>query len=140
VHVDEFLTTFVDACGHVFRLLFRPRFGSQSRGLVPIGWTLSPAMAQIAPGMVQYLYENATLTPTGKDLFIAAPSGRLYPLEYAPNNHCVLRLAGVGYAYPSRVANMTAFAETTCERSVLCLSAGWQLSVLGALQHSTCTT
>ena len=34
-------------------------FGSPDRGKVNLGWTVSPAMAEIAPNVLQYFYDHA---------------------------------------------------------------------------------
>jgi hypothetical protein len=49
-----------------------PWFGSPGRGSMPLGWTMSPAMGELAPSVLAALYRNAT---PGMDNFVAAPSG-----------------------------------------------------------------
>ncbi len=56
-------------------------FGSPHRGEVPLGWTISPALCELAPTVLRYLYENAATGP-GRDEFTAGVSG-------------------LGYVYPS---------------------------------------
>lgn len=51
-------------------------FGSPNRGKVPIGWTISPAMLELAPLVVEYI-ANAS---TPNDDFVAGPSGLGYIL------------------------------------------------------------
>ena len=46
-------------------------WGSQDRGSVPLGWTLSPGLVELGPVILNYLARTAT----AKDDFIAAPSG-----------------------------------------------------------------
>ncbi len=53
-------------------------FGSQRRGLYPIGWTISPALGEVAPTILQYLYDSAAVAATGGDYFVAAASGMGY--------------------------------------------------------------
>lgn len=61
-------------------------WGSPDRGLIPLGWTLSAALADLAPPIMSTLYAsssrpNASSGMLGSDTFVAATSG-------------------VGYAYP----------------------------------------
>ena len=53
-------------------------FGSENRGLMDIGWTIPPALSEIAPTVMSKLYDMAESKPTGKDYFIAGPSGHTY--------------------------------------------------------------
>jgi hypothetical protein len=53
-------------------------YGNPNRGQYNIGWTLSPALADIAPTQMKYLYDSARTTATGRDGFIAAASGLGY--------------------------------------------------------------
>jgi len=69
-------------------------FGSPQRGAVPVGWTLSPALAELAPTVLQAIYNNCTRTAGGSDTIVASPSG-------------------LGYCYPDTYANVTAFAALT---------------------------
>jgi GxGYxYP putative glycoside hydrolase C-terminal domain/GxGYxY sequence motif in domain of unknown function N-terminal/Secretion system C-terminal sorting domain len=61
-------------------------YGSQHRGEVNIGWTVSPAMAELAPTVLKYFYDSAASTPAGQDYFVAAPSGMgyTYPSDFSP--------------------------------------------------------
>jgi hypothetical protein len=47
---------------------------SPDRGSVPLGWTLSPAIIELAPVVASYLYR----TRTSNDYFVGAPSGLGY--------------------------------------------------------------
>lgn len=49
-------------------------FGSPDRGRVPLGWTLSPALADLAPVAMRYLYAAAS----DVDVFVGALSGAAY--------------------------------------------------------------
>jgi len=71
-------------------------YGSPHRGKVDIGWTLSCAIAELAPTWGSYLYENAANNATGKDFFIAAASG-------------------VGYMYPEYYPDLVEFADLTAK-------------------------
>lgn len=46
-------------------------YGSEYRGNFPMTWTISPAMADLTPSILDYIYENGTTN----DQFIAGPSG-----------------------------------------------------------------
>jgi len=50
-------------------------YGSPNRGKVSIGWTISPAMCELAPTVMQFFYDKATNTPEVKDFFIGSSSG-----------------------------------------------------------------
>lgn len=49
---------------------------SGSKGKVPVNWTISPALADIAPGMMNYYYSQAT----DKECFVSGPSGMGYTM------------------------------------------------------------
>ena len=59
-------------------------FGNQNRGQVDIGWTISPALSELAPTVMNKIYSNASNNINGKDYFIAGPSGYsyIYPDDY----------------------------------------------------------
>jgi len=65
-------------------------YGSPYRGEFPMGWTISPMLADLAPTVMERLYEDAT----NRDSFVAGVSGR-------------------GYFYPSELPNLEAEAERT---------------------------
>jgi len=50
-------------------------YGSPNRGKVSIGWTISPAMSELAPTVMKFFYDKATNTPDVKDFFIGSSSG-----------------------------------------------------------------
>ena len=58
--------------------LFRNLWTNADRGKVPMGWTVSPAMLDVMPGILNYLYTSGT----ANDDLISGPSG-------------------LGYAYPN---------------------------------------
>ncbi len=59
-------------------------FGSPDRGKVPLGWTVSPALSELAPSVLQRFYADAV---PGKDNFVAGPSGVGYCIpELLPND------------------------------------------------------
>lgn len=57
-------------CQHRLRTIWH----DPARGSVPIGWTLSPLLAQAAPGMAAYYARTAS----ANDEFVAGPSGMGY--------------------------------------------------------------
>jgi len=58
-------------------------YGSTDRGKLDIGWTISPALCELAPTVMKYIYDRASDTENGRDFFVAGPSG-------------------IGYNYPSQ--------------------------------------
>ena len=53
-------------------------FGSDNRGLMDIGWTIPPSLSEIAPTVMAKIYSMAASTDSGKDYFVAGPSGHTY--------------------------------------------------------------
>ena len=53
-------------------------FGNNNRGKLDIGWTISPALSELAPTVMSKIYETSSNTTFGKDYFIAGPSGTGY--------------------------------------------------------------
>ena len=49
---------------------------SSQKGNVPVNWTISPALVDIAPGMMNYYYSEAT----DKECFVCGPSGMGYTM------------------------------------------------------------
>ncbi len=49
---------------------------SSQKGKVPVNWTISPALVDIAPGMMNYYYKGATDT----ECFVCGPSGMGYTM------------------------------------------------------------
>ena len=49
---------------------------SSNRGKVAVNWTISPALVDIAPGMMNYYYKGAT----DKECFVCGPSGMGYTM------------------------------------------------------------
>lgn len=49
-----------------------------NRAYANLGWTISPALAELAPVMYQKYVDNALTSVNGRNLLIAAPSGRGY--------------------------------------------------------------
>ncbi|MDP4197614.1 MAG: GxGYxYP family putative glycoside hydrolase [Bacteroidota bacterium] len=69
-------------------------YGSGDRGTTYIGWTMSPAMAELAPTALKKIYDLEKVTSTGRDYFVAAPSG-------------------LGYMNPDMFKDVTHFAKMT---------------------------
>ena len=57
---------------HAMRSYWKQNLGS--RGRVAVNWTVSPALADLAPGMLNYYYGGAT----DKECFVCGPSGLGY--------------------------------------------------------------
>lgn len=55
-------------------------WNSPDRGLLNLGWTISPALAELAPVVYEKYVDNCLTTPEGRNLLIAGPSGRGYHL------------------------------------------------------------
>ncbi|MHB1685856.1 MAG: GxGYxYP domain-containing protein [Ignavibacteriaceae bacterium] len=68
-------------------------YGSADRGKVNIGWTVSPALCELAPTVLKRFYDNAAQKP-GRDYFVAAPSG-------------------LGYVFPEVYSNLNSYAALT---------------------------
>ena len=67
-------------------------FGNDKRGLLDIGWTISPALSELAPTVMSKIYETSSHTALGKDYFIAGPSG-------------------TGYIYPEKFKDLELYTE-----------------------------
>jgi len=96
VHVVCFLVTDGDNFDWLLKEFYgQPKaYGSPNRGEVSIGWTISPAMCELAPTVMKYLYDQATNTSTVKDFFVASSSG-------------------IGYMNPDLFPDLAASAEQT---------------------------
>lgn len=58
-------------------------FEQSGRGKMPMNWTISPALADISPCMLNYYYRKAT----NNDCFVSGPSGMGYAMPYDELNH-----------------------------------------------------
>ena len=67
-------------------------FGNNNRGKIDIGWTISPALSELAPTVMSKIYEMSSNTELGKDYFVAGPSG-------------------TGYIYPENFKNLELYTE-----------------------------
>ena len=52
------------------------------RGIIPINWTVSPGLADLGPGLLNYFYKTAS----PNDFFASGPSGLGYTLLYDAHN------------------------------------------------------
>jgi len=52
------------------------------RGIIPINWTISPSLADLGPGLLNYYYKTAS----PNDFFASGPSGLGYSLLYDAHN------------------------------------------------------
>lgn len=90
-------------------------WGSPARGSVPMGWTLSPAAADLAPAVVHYLYANASSAPGGRDVFVGGVSGAGYFYPDAVPPAGLPPLAGLTAAYAAkaglRIVNVMAAGD-----------------------------
>ena len=69
---------------------------ADSRGKIALNWTITPALADIGPGIMNYFYENVT----DKECFSCGPSGMGYLKAY---NGTPIRLAPRGNNLTDRV-------------------------------------
>ncbi len=98
VHAVCFLVTDGDNLDWLLKDFYgQPKaYGSPNRGQVSIGWTISPAMAELAPTVMKYFYDKATNTSNVKDYFVGSSSG-------------------IGYMFPDLYPELQASAELTNE-------------------------
>jgi hypothetical protein len=68
----------VQYCQHAMSNLW----DNKNRGVVPINWTVSPGLADLGPGLLNYYYKTAT----SNDFFASGPSGLGYALIYDAHN------------------------------------------------------
>lgn len=67
----------IQYCQHYMRKYWDEN--SDKRGKVAVNWTISPALADVAPAILNYYYDHST----DKDCFVCGPSGMGYAM---PNN------------------------------------------------------
>lgn len=68
----------IQYCQHAMSMLW----DDPHRGIIPINWTVSPALADLGPGLLNHFY--ATATPN--DFLASGPSGLGYSLIYDSHN------------------------------------------------------
>ena len=69
----------VQYCQHAMSQLW----GKNGRGNIPINWTISPALVDFGPALLNYYYDTAT----DNDCFASGPSGIGYSLIYDSHNY-----------------------------------------------------
>ncbi len=69
-------------------------YASPDRGKVNLGWTISPAMCELAPTVLKRFYDSEGKAEGGRDCFIAGPSG-------------------VGYTYPESYEDIGSYTSLT---------------------------
>ncbi len=68
----------IQYCQHAMAKIFE----QSGRGKMAMNWTISPALADIAPMMLNYYYRKATTN----DCFVSGPSGLGYAMPYDAHN------------------------------------------------------
>ncbi|MBI9071108.1 MAG: hypothetical protein JEY94_05900 [Melioribacteraceae bacterium] len=71
-------------------------YGSPNRKKANIGWTMAPALTELAPTVLKKFYDTAGREKGGKDYFVAGPSG-------------------MGYIFPDQYSDLENFAVKTAE-------------------------
>jgi hypothetical protein len=69
----------IQYCQHAMSNLW----DNKSRGAIPINWTVSPALPDMGPGLLNYYYRTAS----PNDFFASGPSGLGYALVYDAHNY-----------------------------------------------------
>ncbi|MCR5851360.1 MAG: discoidin domain-containing protein [Bacteroidaceae bacterium] len=70
----------IQYCQHAMAKIFE----QSGRGKMAMNWTISPALADFAPMMLNYYYRKATTN----DCFVSGPSGMGYAMPYDAHNSC----------------------------------------------------
>lgn len=68
----------IQYCQHAMAKIFE----QSGRGKMPMNWTISPALADISPSMLNYYYRKASTN----DCFVSGPSGLGYAMPYDEGN------------------------------------------------------
>lgn len=68
----------IQYCQHTMSMLW----DNAGRGTIPINWTVSPALADLGPGLLNWYYSSAT----EMDCLVSGPSGLGYALIYDAHN------------------------------------------------------
>ena len=101
-------------------------WGSEYRGYVPITWTISPALIDLAPSVLSYLYRTATSPSNSSyvNLFnheeedvnkINVKEKRIIPGKGKGSDYFIASPSGLGYVYPDRYSDLSSFANLTSE-------------------------
>lgn len=88
MHTVCFLMSDGDNFQYLLGDFYRSRYNTTARGKRDIGWTMSPAMCEVAPTALKFYYDKASGTEGKRDYFVAAPSGLGYmnPDYYGDNS------------------------------------------------------
>ena len=89
----------IQYCQHAMAKIFE----QGGRGQMPMNWTISPALADIAPMMLNYYYRKATTN----DCFVSGPSGLGYSMPFNGLG------TGSGTYYNSSGPNLTPYIQLT---------------------------
>jgi len=84
-NIDWLFNQFVDDTNY---------YANPNRGKMKLGWSESPAMTELSPTILKYVYDNAACNSIGRDYFIASVSG-------------------LGYIYPDKYKDLQGFASLT---------------------------
>ncbi len=76
----------IQYCQHAMAKIFE----QGGRGQMPMNWTISPALADFSPSMLNYYYGKAT----NNDCFVSGPSGLGYAMPYDAHNSCYYATSG----------------------------------------------
>jgi hypothetical protein len=87
--------------------LMRKTWNNPDRGLVPMGWTLSPAMVDAMPGALNYYYKTSTVN----DNLISGPSG-------------------YGYTYPNYWRTVTPLNQFVAKTEEYNIKAGFRVATI----------
>lgn len=85
----------VQYCQHAMSSLW----DHEGRGSIPINWTVSPALADLGPAILNYYYSTAT----PNDFFASGPSGMGYSLIYDSHNYVWNSTSGSGFVPYARL-------------------------------------
>lgn len=88
----------IQYCQHAMAKIFE----QGGRGKIALNWTISPALAEIAPMMLNYYYGKATTN----DCFVSGPSGAGYTMPYNG-------LSGSYYASSTSASLLVPYAKLT---------------------------
>ena len=88
----------IQYCQHAMAKIFE----QSGRGKMPMNWTVSPALADFAPMMLNYYYKKATTN----DCFVSGPSGLGYAMPYDAHNSRY-------YANASSIKTITPYTQLT---------------------------
>lgn len=96
--------------------VMKNRWNESQRGLVPLNWTTSPALVDIAPGILNYYYKTATKN----DCLVSGPSGLGYTLAIDELNDFK-----VNFTNEDHINSFTKLSNKYLERSGLRVITIW---------------